>query len=127
MNIALAIIVDSSRSRVLIAQRPPDIHLGGYWEFPGGKMEAGETAEQCALREAKEETDLSVAVLDGWEPISYVYPDRALVIHPFLCEGDPIEARYGRCLWVHIGDLNGYEFPPANAPLLARLAALASD
>ena len=126
MNIALAIIVDSTRSRTLIAQRPPESHLGSYWEFPGGKIEPGETAAECAVREAKEETDLAVTIIEPWEPVTYEYPERVVTLHSFLCEGDPIEARYGRCLWVHIKDLHEYGFPPANVPLLMKLQSLAA-
>ncbi len=123
MEIALAIIVDQSRSRILIGQRPPGAHLAGYWEFPGGKVEPGETPAVCASREAMEETDHEVRLLEAWPMIRFEYPERVVELYPFLCEAEPFEARYGRFLWVHVSDLPDYTFPEANGPLLARLSA----
>ena len=124
MDIALAIIVDQSRSRILIGQRPAGTHLEGYWEFPGGKVEPGETPIACASREALEETEHDVHIVEAWPVIRYEYPERTVELYPFLCEAEPFEARYGRFLWVHISDLADYIFPAANAPLLERLSAM---
>lgn len=122
--IGLALILHPAGDAVLIARRTPEAHLGGFWEFPGGKCEPGETPEACAVRETREETGLEVFVLEAWPALTYAYPDRTVHLHPFLCRAanadfsphGSLEAR-----WVLLADLPCYSFPPANAPLLTRL------
>ncbi len=124
MEIALAIIRHPHTDAILIAQRRDDTHLGGLWEFPGGKCLAGEAPADCAVRETWEETRLAVTVLEAWPAISFVYPDRTVTLHPFLCRAQtstprPLASREVR--WVPVSALRAYDFPPANAPLIARL------
>ncbi len=119
MTIALAIILHPNDSRVLINQRPADAHLGGLWEFPGGKCLEHESPRDCAVREAWEETGLRVDILDAWPAETYAYPDRTVTLHPFLCRARRENALHGK--WVSVGELARYEFPRANAALLTRL------
>lgn len=110
----------------MIARRSDAAHMGGLWEFPGGKCLPGEAPGACAVRETHEETGLAVAVLEAWPPISHVYPDRMVVLHPFLCraQGDKaLPLASGEVRWVLVSALGEYPFPPANASLLARLRA----
>ncbi len=130
MDIALALIRHPHTDAFLIARRSPDAHLGGLWEFPGGKCEAGETPEGCAVRETLEETGLAVLVLETWPIIPYVYQDRTLVLHPVLCRastGEALPLASQEVRWVLPSKLHEYNFPPANAPLLARLRETSSN
>lgn len=112
--------------RVLLAQRPPGKPLAGYWEFPGGKIEPGETPEAALLRELKEELDID-ACLECFQPFSFAshsYPDFHLLMPLFLCrrwEGlaKPLEGQVLK--WVKISDMRSYKLPPADLPLLAML------
>ena len=128
MTIALALILHPTDGTVLIAQRKSDTHLPDFWEFPGGKCWPEETPAQCAMREAREETGLEVAVLEAWPAITHVYPERTVTLHPFLCRAASGEARplgSRRSVWVKPVELDNYPFPEANGPLLERLRQFA--
>src|SRR3954469_16770589 len=93
MQIAIAMILHPDDNRILIALRHSDAHLGGLWEFPGGKCDPGETLESCVLREVMEEVGLSVTILDLWPPVEQGYGDRQVTLHPFLCRALSGEAQ----------------------------------
>ena len=127
MNIALALILHPTNGAILIAQRKDGVHKAGFWEFPGGKCLEGEAPGDCAVREAREETGLEVTVREAWPSITHEYPERTVVLHPFLCQAhsrdaQPRESR--QIAWVLPGHLDKYEFPEANAPILERLQAI---
>ena len=127
MDIALALIFHPYENKVLIAQRPSETHLPNFWEFPGGKCQPGETLAECAVREAREEVGLTVHVLESWPAITYAYPERTVILHPFLCRAESGEARplaSQQIIWVTPSEFANYAFPPANAPLLRRLQEL---
>jgi 8-oxo-dGTP diphosphatase len=110
--------------RVLIARRPAGAHLGDLWEFPGGKVEAGESPEVGLLRELREELGIEAEVAAKRAVIEFTYPGRPVRLHPFDCRwlsGEPHPAGCEDPRWVAPADLPAYEFPPANAPLLAEL------
>lgn len=124
MDVALAIIRHPVTDAVLIARRAVDMHLGGLWEFPGGKCLPGESPAVCAVREALEETGLPVQIAEAWPPLTYTYPERTVTLHPFLCRTPTREARplaSDDVVWARPCDLHKYAFPPANDPLIARL------
>lgn len=109
--------------RVLLAQRPEGKSLAGLWEFPGGKVEAGESPEVALIRELKEELGI-----DTWSsclaPLtfaSHAYDDFHLLMPLFACrrwEGVP-EGREGQKLaWARVSDLSKYPMPPADVPLI---------
>jgi 8-oxo-dGTP diphosphatase len=111
-------------ARLLIARRPAGVHLGGLWEFPGGKAEPDETPEACLLRELREELGIEAAVEGKREVIEFVYPERTVRLHPIDCRwlaGEPHPTGCEDPRWVLPADLADYEFPPANATLLASL------
>ncbi len=124
MDIALALIRHPHLEAILIARRAPDTHLGGLWEFPGGKCLSGEMPAACAVREAWEETGLVVEIREAWPHFTHVYPERTVTLHPFLClapTSDALPLASDAVIWARPGDLHHYAFPPANGPLLARL------
>lgn len=125
IEVALAIVL--RRKQVLICQRLAEVHLAGFWEFPGGKILAGEPAAEAALRELREETAIEAAVSECWSMIEFEYPERRVRLHPFLCQyarGQEQALGCRRIVWADLADLDAYRFPEANAPLLRRLKRL---
>ena len=124
MTIALALILHPTDDAVLIAQRKAGVHLENFWEFPGGKCLAHETPAECAVRETREETGLDIKIVEAWSAITHVYPDRTVILHPFLCRAESADAQAResrRVAWVRPEHLRRYPFPDANGPLLERL------
>jgi 8-oxo-dGTP diphosphatase len=109
--------------RVLIARRRAASHLGGLWEFPGGKRQAGETPEAALVREIREELDAAVTVGELLDDVEWTYPEKTVRLRFFRCalEGEPRAAEGQEIAWVAAADLGGYEFPPADEGLVARL------
>lgn len=123
--VAAAALIDA-QGRVLIARRPEGKSLAGLWEFPGGKVEDGESPEDALIRELKEELDVTVAH-DALEPIafaSHAYPDFHLLMPLYAVrrwDGAPKAIEHTALAWAAPGELKNYPMPPADAPLLARL------
>jgi 8-oxo-dGTP diphosphatase len=115
--------------RVLIARRPPGRAMAGLWEFPGGKVEAGETPEATLIRELKEELGIIVneACLAPLTFASHGYADFHLVMPLYVCrrwEGT-VRAEEGQELaWVRPNRLKEYPMPPADVPLISHLTTL---
>ena len=110
--------------RLLIAQRKPDAHLGGLWEFPGGKREPGETFEACLVRELREELEITVEVGELIEEISHDYPDKLVLLRFFRCRlvsGEPKAIGCHALAWVTRDNFRSYPFPAADAALLDKL------
>ncbi len=118
---AIGVVFDRRGEKVLICRRKHDTVLGGYWEFPGGKCEAGETAEACVRREVREEVGLEVETLAGLAAIEHDYPYGRVRLHPFVClhvSGEAQCLAVAEARWVLATELGGYEFPAANEGLL---------
>jgi 8-oxo-dGTP diphosphatase len=112
--------------RVLIGRRPAEKQLGGLWEFPGGKVEAGETPETCLIRELDEELGITVtgACLAPFVFASHAYPSFHLLMPLFLCrrwEGFVTPREHAAIAWVKPEKLADYPMPPADTPLVAWL------
>lgn len=123
IEVAAALIRDA-RGRYLITQRRRGSHLAGLWEFPGGKLEQGETPAVCLRRELTEELSATFSVGPLVETVRWEYPDRTVVIHFYDCrlESGAIEPREAqRMEWVEAADLPDYDFPPADRLLIERL------
>jgi 8-oxo-dGTP diphosphatase len=126
--VAACALVDAD-GRVLIAQRPAGKPMAGLWEFPGGKVENGETPEQSLIRELQEELGIVVneACLAPHTFASHAYPDFNLQMPLYVCrrwEGQ-VTAQEGQTLaWVKPNRLRDYEMPPADVPLISHLMAL---
>src|SRR5664279_163788 len=71
--------------KLLVAQRHADAHLGGLWEFPGGKREADETFEQCLVREIREELGVDISVGELFEEVTHAYPEKSVHLKFFIC------------------------------------------
>jgi mutator protein MutT len=112
--------------QLLIAQRHAHDHLGGCWEFPGGKREPGETFEACLTRELHEELGVRVAVGELIEAIDHDYPGKSVHLRFFRCqllEHEPQPLGCAAVQWISRAALDQYEFPPADARLLEKLRA----
>lgn len=110
--------------RLLITRRHAEAHLGGFWEFPGGKRECDETFESCLARELREELAIEVAVGPLIETIEHEYPDKCVRLKFFRCEwltNDPQTLGCAAFVWVTREQLREYQFPAADARLLERL------
>jgi 8-oxo-dGTP diphosphatase len=126
--VAACALLDSD-GRVLIAQRPAGKPMAGLWEFPGGKVEAGERPEETLIRELREELGITVneACLAPLTFASHRYADFHLLMPLYVCRRwdgivRPLE---GQALtWVRANRLREYAMPPADEPLVAHLAAL---
>jgi len=109
--------------RFLVTRRQKGVHLEGYWEFPGGKCDAGESLEDCLARELLEELDAPSRIGEEIWTTTHHYPERAVELHFFRCEllGPP-RPRLGQDMqWVARKDLATLEFPPADTELIRQL------
>jgi 8-oxo-dGTP diphosphatase len=123
LHVVAAAIVNA-QGRVLIAQRPDHVHQGGRWEFPGGKVEAGESADQALRRELFEELGIRVQSHEPLIQVRYRYPDKAVLLDVSRvtrfsgdcrsCEGQPLA-------WVVPKELRRFRFPDANLPIVNAL------
>ena len=112
--------------RVLLAKRPEGKSMAGLWEFPGGKVETGETPEEALIRELREEL-----AIDTWQsclaPLtfaSHAYPDFHLLMPLYACrkwEGTPTPREGQELAWIRANALKNYEMPPADIPLISIL------
>jgi len=114
-------VIRGPDGKVLIAKRPLDKHQGGLWEFPGGKVEAGETAEVALVRELAEELGIVATLSRPLIQVSHDYPDKQILLEvrdvlAFI--GEPHGAEGQPLAWVEPQDLPDYRFPAANKPII---------
>jgi len=126
--VAACALIDAD-GRVLIAERPAGKSMAGLWEFPGGKVEAGERPEECLIRELAEELGIAVneACLAPLTFASHNYPDFHLLMPLYVCrrwEGIVTPREGQRLAWVKPQRLRDYPMPPADEPLVAHLMSL---
>jgi 8-oxo-dGTP diphosphatase len=126
--VAACALIDAD-GRVLIAQRPAGKAMAGLWEFPGGKVEAGERPEQSLIRELREELGIVVKeeCLAPLTFASHLYPEFHLLMPLYVCrrwEGIVAAQEQQRLKWVRSNDLRNYPMPPADEPLIPHLATL---
>jgi mutator protein MutT len=110
--------------KVLITRRPKGSHLEGFWEFPGGKKEPGETMEECLQRELREELGITVRTVRFLLRVEHEYESRSISLYFFECSSPPEEPRPLGCAalkWVQPTDLEGYRMPPADLKFLPLL------
>jgi mutator protein MutT len=124
LEIAIALVF--RERRVLVTQRPAAAHLGGFWEFPGGKLRAGESVEVCAVREVFEETRVVVTARARRPVIEWDYAERRVALHPLECDwvrGDGELVEVANLVWATSAELSTLTFPPANTALIRELCA----
>lgn len=128
-HVALAIVIRDEHC--LVARRPAAAHLGGLWEFPGGKCEPLESAATAALRELWEECAVRAATERVFPTITVEYPDRVVHLTPVTCRwlaGEPQPIGNDACRWVPLSELNNLKMPAVNAQIIAALRpAVAAD
>jgi 8-oxo-dGTP diphosphatase len=122
-QIGVAVIWDQA-GQILIDRRKASGTMGGLWEFPGGKIEPGETVVECISREIREELAIEVTVGEQLILIDHTYPTFHLTLTVHHCQHvsgipQPIESEEIR--WVNISDLGNYEFPAANIAIIQAL------
>jgi 8-oxo-dGTP diphosphatase len=126
--VAACVLLDGE-GRILIAKRPPGRSLAGLWEFPGGKVEAGESPEHALTRELAEELGIEIVAAD-LAPLtfaSHAYPNFHLLMPLFVCRrwrGELTPQEGQELAWVRPAELSSYAMPPADEPLKTVLAAL---
>lgn len=126
----VAAVIYGDSDQILIARRPKHLHQGGLWEFPGGKIEADESAYQGLVRELNEELAINVTTATPYMQVSHDYRDKHVLLDIWQVTaftGEPRGVEGQECRWVPLTELLGktssYEFPEANKPILQKLAA----
>jgi mutator protein MutT len=110
--------------RYLIARRKAGVHLAGFWEFPGGKREAGESLVECLQRELLEELSIRVGLPIPYQIVRHDYPERTVELHFFRCaieqgQAAPVDCEEVR--WVRPENLTNFQFPPADQVIIRAL------
>jgi 8-oxo-dGTP diphosphatase len=116
-----AAVIRSADGRVLIARRAPEKHQGGLWEFPGGKVEQGESVYSALVRELREELGIGVTAARPLIQVRHDYPDKQVLLDVWLVtafDGQAHGAEGQPLAWVTAEDLPFYEFPAANRPII---------
>jgi 8-oxo-dGTP diphosphatase len=123
--VAAAVIIRDGR--VLLTRRADGQHLAGMWEFPGGKLERGESPEEALLRECREECGIDVEVGEILNVAHHRYPDKDVLLLFYRCllrAGEVRHLQVADHAWVKPSDLDRYPLPPADEPVVARIRAL---
>ncbi|MDG2460090.1 MAG: NUDIX domain-containing protein [Luminiphilus sp.] len=126
ITVAVGVLTDSAR-RVLVSRRPPHAHQGGLWEFPGGKVDPGESIGEALARELLEELGIVVESSEPLMVLEHDYGDKCvrLDVHRVLhWRGEPRGLEAQPLAWKLPEDLLGWSFPAANTPILERLIAV---
>lgn len=122
IQVAVGLIVQDGH--YLIARRKPGVHLGGLWEFPGGKREGEESLEDCLRRELREELGIEVTQPLFYRVLRHEYPEKSVELHFFRCAIRAGQARALDCeelRWVAPEELSLFEFPAADRALIEEL------
>jgi 8-oxo-dGTP diphosphatase len=122
LHVAVALIVDTQS--VLIALRKPEQHQGGLWEFPGGKVEPGETVLTALKREIQEELALSIQAAEPFMQIEHAYLDKTVLLDIWWVNsftGQALGREGQEIKWCDVSTLGEYAFPAANAPIVDAL------
>lgn len=124
IKIVAGIIFNAEQDKIFITKRGDHQDQGGFWEFPGGKVELGEESSAALIRELDEEVGIQVSELELFDSFDYDYPNKSLSFEFFSVTkfaGTPFgkEGQIGE--WVALEDLTKYEFPSANVPVMQKL------
>lgn len=126
--VAAVIYAAPGINQILIAKRPDHLHQGGLWEFPGGKVDQGESPWQALVRELREELDINVTTAEPMMQLSHDYSDKQVMLDIWQVTGFEGQARGvegQECCWVSLAEIvadnSDYQFPAANRVILERL------
>lgn len=123
VHVAVGVVSDGG-SGILVARRAANAHQGGLWEFPGGKLEPGETVQQALQRELLEELAIDVRQCESLLVIEHDYSDKSVLLDVWWIDafdGEP-HGREGQPVrWVEAAELHSLEFPEANVPIIAAI------
>ncbi|MDA8782887.1 8-oxo-dGTP diphosphatase MutT [Porticoccaceae bacterium] len=126
--VAAVIYGPDRKDKILISKRPDHLHQGGLWEFPGGKVDEGETPLLGLVRELREELDIEITVAEPFMQVCHDYSDKQIMLDIWQVngfEGEPRGMEGQECRWVALADLlvadSDYQFPAANKPILDKL------
>lgn len=127
MSILVTAAIINRDNQILLARRKPGKHLAGYWEFPGGKIEPGETPEMCLLREIKEELGLAIQVSTFFMENEHHYEDKSILLKAYFCtylSGEVQLNDHDQVHWVNKNELMNYRLAPADIAFIAPLNQL---
>ncbi|BDH60311.1 NUDIX hydrolase [Lysinibacillus sp. PLM2] len=118
-------IIENDKNEIFCALRGPEMSLANYWEFPGGKIEAGETPEQALTREIKEEFNCSIEVGEKVEDTTYEYEKVIVRLETYmakLVDGQPVALEHAETKWVSREEITEMNFAPADIPAVEKIA-----
>ncbi len=121
--VGAAVIQDD---KLLCAKRGPQMSMGGYWEFPGGKIEPGESAEEALVREIKEELGCEIRVVRSLHKNLHHYEAQTIELEVFWCELNydvPQKSEHAELRWVPVNEIKDLTWAPADVPAVNKLAA----
>jgi 8-oxo-dGTP diphosphatase len=117
-------VIRNSEGAYLACQRPSDKHLGGLWEFPGGKVDPGESPESALVRELREELAVEVEIGLPLGPVVWNYSEKTIRLRPFLCtilSGNLLALEHEQVLWILPADFDQLPWAPADIPILREI------
>lgn len=124
IHVAAGIVLRGGQ--IFLTKRAADVHQGGKWEFPGGKVEAGESAEQALSRELNEEIGITVSGVQSYLTIEHQYVEKKVILDFYLVEhfsGEPGGCEGQQFNWFLLNELSGLDFPEANQVVVDKLLA----
>jgi len=128
LKVTCALIV--RHNTLLVVQRSSTMPLPGMWEFPGGKVEEGESYEECIVREIKEELHLDLSIVRGLSPTLWHYPDKSIELIPFIGsipeDQSPLLREHSALMWATIEELHALPLAPADLPVLETFEEIAA-
>lgn len=122
IDVACAMIV--ANAKVLAVKRGPTMKMAGKWEFPGGKLETGEPANDCIVREIREELSMDISIIQRWDSITHNYGDFVITLIPFICstiQQEPKLAEHESYLWVDSNSILDLDWAAADIVLVERM------
>jgi 8-oxo-dGTP diphosphatase len=123
VHVAVGVVINAAQ-QILVSQRLPHLHQGGLWEFPGGKIEPGESVQQALVRELAEELGVQVLRSEPLIEISHDYSDKSVLLDVWCVDafdGQPHGREGQRWQWIDRAGLIELEFPAANEPIIAAI------